>query len=696
MRAPRLVPLALACLLLSSCAWLRDRGADAADLFVLEGMLGFGVSADVKATELLHVGAGYAHGRKAGLRGRERIWMRDREIGFPASALLWVGALRELELWRLGHLHTYGSELWYGRSPWRLADVEVGVFAGFFGLRVGFSPGELIDFLAGWVGLDPAGDDAGPEPAPDDAPVEEGVWLTGDLHAHCDPPDGGHAPTTPAETRDLAAAAGMDFVGINPHLWFQGRAPAQREDLVAFAEVMRELEQEPGPLLIPGFEVMLRGRDWLDLDASGHVLLLFRDPADAYAFDDGSPDERSWVRRRLATLPREDRIWAPTHPWPHPRVGIPLFPDWAANWKQIDELPAGTATLGERTYAVWATAGWADREQRRGPQRAWRLVRYRRDPGARADLPAFPAGGGAWQTEDADWRVALARLLADLPAEVRAAGGEDLTAAFARELPLEVAHPLAQRPYELELALDVGRNAWLWARWFEPADGPGTLELTWGATPLDADGRAEPALHDVPVDGLETLSGLVHLASIAVGRRGDELDLEQSFRWIERRMLAEGRRVVPLAGSDNHRDMLFPTLWVFAAERSREAVYDALRQGRVCVGGPQTTSLRARSDRDPTWRAVGADLAADDWVELRWEGEAELFVNGESRGTHHGGYRDDLAAAPESPYLKQTRARLYRIARGPSRSGWIHVNLARRSRDPDAGARLESEAPRSR
>jgi hypothetical protein len=131
---------------LASCAWASDRAVDLADVFVLEASAGLGVAVDVKATDLVHVGAGYAHVRKAGLRGRQPVWMWDREVGLPASAIVWLGAVRDGELWRLLDLHVDGAELWHGASsPWRLADLEVGLFAGVVGLRFGFSPGELVD-----------------------------------------------------------------------------------------------------------------------------------------------------------------------------------------------------------------------------------------------------------------------------------------------------------------------------------------------------------------------------------------------------------------------------------------------------------------------------------------------------------------------------------------------------------------------
>ena len=48
-------------------------------------------------------------------------------------------------------------------------DLEVGAFALILGARVGFSPGEFVDFLLGWFGVDIAGDDR--EMGPEEKPV---------------------------------------------------------------------------------------------------------------------------------------------------------------------------------------------------------------------------------------------------------------------------------------------------------------------------------------------------------------------------------------------------------------------------------------------------------------------------------------------------------------------------------------------
>ena len=49
-------------------------------------------------------------------------------------------------------------------------DCEAQVFVGFIGLRLGLSPAQLVDFLAGIIGLDPLGDDPPPIASEEDRP----------------------------------------------------------------------------------------------------------------------------------------------------------------------------------------------------------------------------------------------------------------------------------------------------------------------------------------------------------------------------------------------------------------------------------------------------------------------------------------------------------------------------------------------
>lgn len=510
MPGPVRLPVALLLLALGGCAWLRDRAADAADVVTFEVGWGLGLAADVKATDLVHVGVGYSEVRKAGFRGREPRWYRDRDVGLPGALLTQVGGLREWNLHRLLHLHTDVGDALAWEDPLRRADLGAGVTAGLVHLRFELSPGHLLDLLAGLVGLDPAHDDRGLEP---EDPAEPGsVWLAGDLHDHCSPPDGsGHAKVSPEETIELARASGLDFVGIQPHLWPE-REASDDDDMRAFraraVPLARAGDQGDGPLVVPGFEVTTR---------SGHALLLFERVEDAWS------DEKVWgdlavVESARAACGVERVLMVPSHPLTE-RLSIPFFRDFAGPWEGLGSDPR---------------------------------------PGV-----------------------------------------------FQREVP----------------------------------------------------------------DGLEALTWFHHVFELAVGRTGEALASHRVFAELDRMILAGRRRVVVTGGSDNHRELIVPTMQLLCRARTREAVWEALRQGRVVIGGPEARTLEARTDLEPAWRPIGAALRANRRVELRWSGTGTLVVDGQARPAGEG---------PFAHEVEPGAFHVYRLEAGPgrrSRSGWIYVNL---------------------
>jgi hypothetical protein len=500
------------------CAYARERAADLADVFTLEVGAGYGLHADVKATDLLHVGAGYAHLRKAGFRGRDLVWARDREVGLPVSAILAVGAWRDGGYDRLGHLHVNLGDLLAYDDPWRRADLEVGVTAGIVSLRIGLSPGHLVDLLAGIVGLDPAGDDRG---VPFEDPAAPGAeWLAGDLHAHCEPPDvRGHAPLTPAEAVDLARGAGLDFVALTPHFWTSDASDdPEMRDYAARATALcaRADEEAPrgdGPVVLPGFEVTGGWRRRGD-PFPGHAALLFRRPEDAFRFPAAPLRGGEYALEALARVPPRDRLIAPAHPLAR-RVNIPFLPDWASNWRSLD-----------------------------------------------GSVPDY--------------------------------------------------------------------------------------------------------------DGLEAWTLLHRLGELAIGRARDETQTGDVLRALDARIARTRRRFTLTGGSDNHRDIVLPCVWALTSARTRDGVMDAIVEGRVCVGGDEAGSLEARSDREPSWRPIGADIAAEAWVEVRWRGSGTLVWDGEARGAGRGD-----GATPLRVQVGSGEFHFLRLEAGPgtrSRSGWIYVN----------------------
>ncbi len=167
-----------------------NRARDFGECFAAQVGLGVGLGVDIRAVGILHASVGggfYFDGATLGwaygaplpsaLRGLSRHAIL-RFTGFPLS---WF-PLREwfslipTHTSRLGpneehycyfllpvitdaFLH---SDDEISPATWariHAFDIEVGAFAIVLGARVGFSPGEFLDFLLGWVGIDIAGDD---------------------------------------------------------------------------------------------------------------------------------------------------------------------------------------------------------------------------------------------------------------------------------------------------------------------------------------------------------------------------------------------------------------------------------------------------------------------------------------------------------------------------------------------------------
>jgi hypothetical protein len=166
--------------------YFRNRAGDLSD--VLQGELGWpaiGVYAEV--TPLLHTGLDFWRAFPAwgGTAGTFRTRAPEQSEFFGYSVLLWHArdldtdpAARDPEdlesfppthAGTLTHVHELGHAFDDRPCPDVLRplhwlDVEVDAALG-LGVRLRFSPGELLDFLLGWFGADLGGDDAPREPA---------------------------------------------------------------------------------------------------------------------------------------------------------------------------------------------------------------------------------------------------------------------------------------------------------------------------------------------------------------------------------------------------------------------------------------------------------------------------------------------------------------------------------------------------
>ncbi len=156
------------------CAYLRDRGRDFVDIWRVEGSVGVGLHAHVTATELAHIGVGSSRRYVAGIMYGEGTSERRIEDDFPLS-YVWTIADPETESLhslRWGNSNEGAAQhrcFWmvpgelnrntYERDVLHYFDIEVGVFAAIVGFEVGFSIGELFDFIVGLFGFDLGNDD---------------------------------------------------------------------------------------------------------------------------------------------------------------------------------------------------------------------------------------------------------------------------------------------------------------------------------------------------------------------------------------------------------------------------------------------------------------------------------------------------------------------------------------------------------
>ncbi|MCI0342602.1 MAG: hypothetical protein L0216_15920 [Planctomycetales bacterium] len=194
------------CLILSlaaapGCAelgnYFKNRARDFGEIFRLQVGLGVGLGASARLAGVADVGVGggfadhrmgvgWVYGSGYAF-SRERL--ADGEVFFPFTMLGdgeggtlgrgWHSSSEATESGKAARRHVCylalpglfahepdGPLLWTPRGvedhPWshvHALDIEAGLYLGFVVVRAGVSPGEFLDFLLGWFGLDIAGDD---------------------------------------------------------------------------------------------------------------------------------------------------------------------------------------------------------------------------------------------------------------------------------------------------------------------------------------------------------------------------------------------------------------------------------------------------------------------------------------------------------------------------------------------------------
>jgi len=164
--------LAALVMLSTGCAYSRARALDLADCFSASVGAGLELSADAQATDLLHLGVGGGVHQEVGFVGRRygaasvfSIFLPVtpflEQVGYGRYAMEVAGTWSEDDVQDECYVvHVLDKPPTNPRRAWIDAwDVEVGAMV-LVGGRVGIRPGQMLDFLGGWFGWDPAGDDA--------------------------------------------------------------------------------------------------------------------------------------------------------------------------------------------------------------------------------------------------------------------------------------------------------------------------------------------------------------------------------------------------------------------------------------------------------------------------------------------------------------------------------------------------------
>lgn len=137
--------------------------------------------------------------------------------------------------------------------------------------------------------------------------------------------------------------------------------------------------------------------------------------------------------------------------------------------------------------------------------------------------------------------------------------------------------------------------------------------------------------------GLEAYSIPVSVWRDQYGLDNPLFSIVSSMQRMDDEILRRQRRMVPIAGSDSRQGKhLHPTMYIAAPSRTPQALREGMLRGRVCIRSPEPCAVRVYADDDGLPQGVGASIKAKQRIELRWQGEGEVFRNGVSYGAFDG------------------------------------------------------------
>lgn len=149
---------------------------------------------------------------------------------------------------------------------------------------------------------------------------------------------------------------------------------------------------------------------------------------------------------------------------------------------------------------------------------------------------------------------------------------------------------------------------------------------------------------------------------------GNKLEsLEATLARVDREIVAQGRPMTPVGGSDSHSGHLRAATFVLSHGRSAEAIREAIGAGRVCVRDPAACSFSARA-AEGRWLPPGSSLHDVDRVWARAQGEdVEILANGAT-------FRPGSPGEPVAVPLERGRCAVIRARVGKGYAAPIYAN----------------------
>jgi len=198
--------------------------------------------------------------------------------------------------------------------------------------------------------------------------------------------------------------------------------------------------------------------------------------------------------------------------------------------------------------------------------------------------------------------------------------------------------------------------------------------LPWASRDMSWTPFTAPGPYPAEVVAANQLAQGIEVFNLAIAELRDRFllfDLHASMRAVlaraDREIVARGRRMTPVGGSDSHSGHLRATTFVLSEGRTREAIRDGLLAGRTCVRDPAACSLEVRAASGP-WLPVGSSLQNVEMVHARARGEGiQILVNGHE-------YRPEAPGVPVTVPIEAGRCSVIRAVVGEGYSAPIYAN----------------------